>query len=140
VKVAALIRLLEDDGWRLARTCGSHRLYKHASKTGTVTVAGKPSLDVPPGTPECHTEASRPQEGEIGMALMRYMVVVERGETSWGAHAPDLPGCVAVGETREEVLRLIREAIEFHIDGLKQDGLPVPPPSSEGEFVEVGDA
>ena len=71
------------------------------------------------------------------MAMMRYMVVVERGETSWGAHAPDLPGCVAVGESREEVLRLIREAIEFHIDGLKQDGLPVPPPSSEGEFVEV---
>ena len=74
------------------------------------------------------------------MAMSRYMVVVERGETSWGAHAPDLPGCVAVGETREEVLRLIREAIEFHIDGLKQDGLPVPAPSSEGEFIEVGAA
>jgi predicted RNase H-like HicB family nuclease len=74
------------------------------------------------------------------MAMMRYMVVVERGPTSWGAHAPDLPGCIAVGETREEVLRLIREAIEFHIDGLRQDGLPVPPPSSEGEFVEVGAA
>ena len=74
------------------------------------------------------------------MAMMRYMVVVERGDTSWGAHAPDLPGCVAVGETREEVLRLIREAIEFHIDGLKQDGLPIPPPSSEGESVEVGAA
>ena len=72
------------------------------------------------------------------MAMMRYMVVVERGETSWGAHVPDLPGCVAVGETREEILRLIREAIEFHIDGLRQDGLPVPPPSSAGEFVEVG--
>ena len=72
------------------------------------------------------------------MALMRYMVVIERGETSWGAHVPDLPGCVAVGETREEVLHLVREAIEFHIDGLKEDGLPVPTPSSEGEFVEVG--
>ncbi|MBI4611773.1 MAG: type II toxin-antitoxin system HicB family antitoxin [Candidatus Rokubacteria bacterium] len=71
---------------------------------------------------------------------MRYMVVVERGETSWGAHVPDLPGCVAVGETREEVLRLIREAIEFHIDGLRQNGFPVPTPSSEGEFVEVGAA
>jgi predicted RNase H-like HicB family nuclease len=74
------------------------------------------------------------------MAMMRYMVVVEHGPTSWGAHAPDLPGCMAVGESREEVLRLIREAIEFHIDGLQQDGLPVPPPSSEGEFVEVGAA
>ena len=74
------------------------------------------------------------------MAMTRYMVVVERGETSWGAHVPDLPGCVAVGETREEVLRLIREAIELHIDGLRQDGLTVPTPSSEGEFVEVGAA
>src|SRR3989442_6244033 len=89
---------------------------------------------------ECHTQAGRSQEGELMMALMRYMVVVERGETSWGAHVPDLPGCVAVGESREEVLRLIREAIELHIDGLKQDGLPIPAPSSEGEFVEVGAA
>ncbi len=64
----------------------------------------------------------------------------ERGATSWGAHVPDLPGCAAVGESREEVLRLIREAIEFHIDGMKQDGLPVPAPRSAGEFVEVGAA
>ena len=74
------------------------------------------------------------------MAITRYMVVVERGESSWGAHVPDLPGCVAVGENRDEVLRLIREAIELHIDGLRQDGLPVPSPSSESEFVEVGAA
>ncbi len=72
--------------------------------------------------------------------MMQYMVVIERGERSWGAHVPDLPGCIAVGETREEVLQLIREAIEFHIAGLREDGLPVPPPSSEGEFVEVGAA
>ena len=74
------------------------------------------------------------------MAVMRYMVVIERGETSWGAHVPDLPGCVAVGATREEVLQLIREAIGLHIDDLKEDGLPVPTPSSEGELVEVGTA
>src|SRR6266403_3507473 len=89
---------------------------------------------------ECHTQAGWPQEGEMRMAVMRYMVVVERGATSWGAHVPDLPGCVAGGETREDVLQLIREAIEFHIDGLREDGLPVPAPSSEGKFVEVGSA
>ena len=72
--------------------------------------------------------------------MMRYMVVIERGDTSWGAHVPDLPGCIAVGETRAEVLRLIREVIELHIDGLRQDGLSVPAPSSEGEIVEVGAA
>ena len=71
---------------------------------------------------------------------MRYMVVLERGETSWGAHVPDLPGCIAVAETRAEVLRLVREAIDFHIEGLREDGLPVPKPSSESEFVGVSAA
>ena len=68
------------------------------------------------------------------------MVVVERGEKSWGAHVPGLPGCVAVGETRDEVPRLVRDAIDLHIEALRQDGLPVPPPSSDGEFVEVSAA
>ncbi|MCH8269289.1 MAG: type II toxin-antitoxin system HicB family antitoxin [Acidobacteria bacterium] len=68
---------------------------------------------------------------------MRYLVVIERGKTSWGAHVPDLPGCIAAGETREEVLELIREAIDLHIESLRQDSIPVPSPSSEGEFVEV---
>jgi predicted RNase H-like HicB family nuclease len=72
--------------------------------------------------------------------MRRYMVVVERGPSSWGAHVPDLPGCVAVGETRPEVLHLIRGAIEFHIAGLREQGLPIPEPSSEGEIVEVGAA
>ena len=65
------------------------------------------------------------------------MVVIERGESSWGAHVPDLPGCAAVGETRDEVVGLIREAIALHIDALRRDGLPVPKPTSEGEFVDV---
>jgi len=68
---------------------------------------------------------------------MRYMVVIERGESRWGAHVPDLPGCVAVGETRDEVIGLIREAVALHIDGLRREGLPVPKPSSEGGFVDV---
>lgn len=68
---------------------------------------------------------------------MRYLVVVEKGPTSFGAHVPDLPGCIAVGETREEVLVVIREAIEFHIEGLKEDGLPIPAPISTSELVEV---
>ncbi len=69
---------------------------------------------------------------------MRYLVVVEKGPTSYGAYVPDLPGCVAAAETKEEVLRLIRETIEFHIEGLKEDGAPIPPPHSSSELVEVG--
>jgi predicted RNase H-like HicB family nuclease len=53
---------------------------------------------------------------------MKYAVIIERGPNSFGAHAPDLPGCVAAGETREEVITLIKEAIEFHIEGLKEKG------------------
>ena len=68
---------------------------------------------------------------------MQYLVVVEKGQTSFGAYVPDLQGCVAVGSTREEVLVLIHEAIEFHIDGMKEDGLPIPLPSSQSELIEL---
>jgi predicted RNase H-like HicB family nuclease len=68
---------------------------------------------------------------------MRYTVIVEEGDDSYGAHVPDLPGCVAVAQTRAEVLRLIREAIKFHIEGLLEEGLPVPEPASSIEYVEV---
>ena len=68
---------------------------------------------------------------------MRYTVILEKGESSYGAYVPDLPGCIAAGETREEALELIKGAIEFHIDGLKQDGQAVPQPLSVSEVVEV---
>ncbi len=68
---------------------------------------------------------------------MRYLVVVEKGSSSYGAHMPDLPGCIAAGETKEEVLALIQEAIEFHLEGLKQEGQPIPTPASTSELVEV---
>ena len=71
---------------------------------------------------------------------MKYVVIVEQGENSIGAYVPDLPGCVAVGETKEEVLRLIGEAVEVHLEGLREDGLPIPEPSSSSEYVEVGAA
>ena len=68
---------------------------------------------------------------------MRYLVVVEEGSNSFGAYVPDLPGCIAAADTRDEVLALIREAIEFHIVGLKEDGKPIPPASSFSEIVEI---
>jgi predicted RNase H-like HicB family nuclease len=68
---------------------------------------------------------------------VKYAVIYEQGPTSWGAYVPDLPGCVAVGETRAEVQRLIREAIEFHLDGMRDAGEPVPEPSSSVELVEI---
>lgn len=68
---------------------------------------------------------------------MQYLVVIEKGPSSFGAYVPDLPGCVAVGGTRAEVAELIQEAIEFHLSGMKEDGVPIPEPHSTGELVEV---
>jgi predicted RNase H-like HicB family nuclease len=68
---------------------------------------------------------------------MQYLVVVEKGADSWGAFVPDLPGCVAAGETREEALLLIREAIEFHVEGLVEQGEPVPEPHCTSVVVEI---
>jgi predicted RNase H-like HicB family nuclease len=68
---------------------------------------------------------------------MKYAVIVEEGEKSFGAYVPDLPGCAAVAEMKEEVLELIQEVIEFHIEGLREDGRPVPGPSSSVEYAEV---
>lgn len=68
---------------------------------------------------------------------MRYMVVIEQGPSSFGAYVPDLPGCIAAAETKPEVLQLIQEAIEFHLEGFKEGGSSVPQPHSYSEFVEV---
>lgn len=68
---------------------------------------------------------------------MRYAVIVEEGETSYGAYVPDLPGCVAAAKTKAEVLQLIREAIEFHLEGLCEEGLTVPEPTSSVEYIAV---
>ena len=68
---------------------------------------------------------------------MKYAVVIERADSNYSAYVPDLQGCVATGSTIEEVERKIREAIEFHIEGLKEDGLSAPIPSSSVEYIEV---
>ncbi|MEH2244235.1 type II toxin-antitoxin system HicB family antitoxin [Nostoc sp.] len=68
---------------------------------------------------------------------MHYTVVIEKGETSYGAYVLDLPGCIAVGETLEEVKQMIAEAIEFHLQGMLEDGLPIPKPTSIAHEVEV---
>lgn len=68
---------------------------------------------------------------------MRYMVVIEKGPSSYGAFVPDLPGCIAAGETEEEVLALIEEAIQFHLEDMKAGGLQIPSPASRSAFVEV---
>ena len=68
---------------------------------------------------------------------MRYAVVIEKAESNYSAYVPDLPGCVATGATIEEVEGQIREAITFHLDGMREDGLAVPAPTSTVEYIEL---
>ena len=68
---------------------------------------------------------------------MKYTVLIEKGPTSYGAYAPDLPGCGAVADTRDEVTQLFREAVELHLEGLRKDGEPVPPPLTTAIEVDV---
>jgi predicted RNase H-like HicB family nuclease len=68
---------------------------------------------------------------------MRYAIVIEKSENGYGAYVPDLPGCVALGETVDETEVLIKEAMEFHIDGFREDGVEIPKPSAIAEYVEV---
>jgi len=68
---------------------------------------------------------------------MRFAVLIEKGETSYGACVPDLPGCIAAGETEDQVIRLIHDAIEIHLEELKGSGEPIPEPAFSVEFIEV---
>ena len=68
---------------------------------------------------------------------MRYAIVIEKADNNYSAYVPDLPGCVAVADTVTEVQGLIRDAIELHIEGMREDGLPVPPPSSQVDYIDV---
>ena len=69
--------------------------------------------------------------------VLRYAIVIEKADNNYSAYVPDLPGCVATGGTIEEVESEIREAIEFHLEGMRDDGLPIPTPQSKVEYIEV---
>ena len=68
---------------------------------------------------------------------MRYAIVIDKSDNNYGAWAPDLPGCVATGDTVEEVVQLMREAIELHLAGMREDGDPIPPPVAQVDYVDV---
>ena len=69
--------------------------------------------------------------------MSEYLVIIEQAKSNFSAYSPDLPGCVATGDTRDETLQRMRQAITMHLEGLRADGLPVPPPSSSAEYLAV---
>lgn len=69
--------------------------------------------------------------------MMNYLVILEQGEQGWGAYSPDVPGCIATGKSREDAERQYKEALEFHLEGLRAEGLPIPVPRSEAGRVTI---
>lgn len=69
--------------------------------------------------------------------MSKYLIVMERTGTGYAAYVPDLPGCITTGRSPEEIRANVREAIELHVEGLREEGLPVPEPASEGDYVSV---
>jgi predicted RNase H-like HicB family nuclease len=106
------------------QTCYKARKGNHCRKTGRRFGARHA---------EQHIEAGRYR----GTSLMRYAVVIERANGNYSAYVPDLPGCIATGESVETVEKNIREAIRFHIDGLVEDCQPIPAPTALAEYVEA---
>jgi len=139
VKVREVIRLIEDDDWMLSRT-RSHRQYKHPTKPGLVTIPGKPGKDFARRAAAEHPQTGWPPRRPTLTIRSRampdtnapsYLIVIERADDGgYGAWAPDLPGCVALGDTIEDAERQMREAIAFHLEGLREQGEPVPEPTA----------
>ncbi len=103
---------------------------KHATKAAVVTVPGKPGDELAPGHTQQHPQAR-------GVEMKKYLVVIEKTGTGYSAYSPDLPGCISAGASREEIEKNMEEAIEFHLDGLRQSGYPIPEPQSYSRYVEV---
>jgi predicted RNA binding protein YcfA (HicA-like mRNA interferase family)/predicted RNase H-like HicB family nuclease len=129
VKVREIIRTLEDDGWLLVRTRGSHHQYKHPMKPGLVTVPANRNDELAPGT--LNSIMNRIE------TMKKYLVVIEETSTGYSAYSPDLEGRAATGQTREEVEKNMQEVIEFHLEGLRLEGFHVPQPHTYSTYVEV---
>src|SRR5688572_968225 len=133
MKYRDLLQLLRDDGWQYIRTTGSHLHFKHPSKPGLVRRS------------RCWQAFSRcrprhialdSSPGGVKMTRMQYTVIIEPADDgTFSVYVPDLPGCVSTGRTREEAIESIREAIQGHVQTLRDLGEPVPPPRSQSQVV-----
>ena len=128
MKVRDVVKRLEEDGWRLARTKGSHRQSSSEEAGDSYSCGTSVSR---------HSARNVEQYPEAGRIEMKYLVIYEKSQTGWGAFAPDLPGLGVAGKTLEEVKQLIREAMEFHLQGMREHGDPIPAPSATTEYITV---
>ena len=133
MKVTEILALLRRDGWFVVVIIGSHRQLKHPQKRGRVTVAGHPADELHPKTLK-RSGSGRTEEIELNM---RYVMIIETGGQNFSAYLPDLSGCVVTGKTVEEVRHSMQEAIELHLAGMREEGIPIPKPTSLADYVEA---
>jgi predicted RNase H-like HicB family nuclease len=118
---------------RLERVAGGLLVQK--AVTGNIII--RRSLGRLPSSVTGHTSGNLEQYPEAGRFEMKYLVVYEKSDTGWGAYVPDLPGLGAVAATLDEIKELIREAIEFHVEGLREHGDPIPLPAATTEYINI---
>ena len=133
MRIRDAIGMIEKDGWRLVAQKGSHRQFKHPVKPGRVTIAGALSDELAPGTPNGILKQARLR----GKLTMEYLVVIEKAGKGFSAYIPDVPGCVATGATPEKARARLAVALEMHLAGLAEDGLPEPPPEARADYISV---
>jgi predicted RNA binding protein YcfA (HicA-like mRNA interferase family)/predicted RNase H-like HicB family nuclease len=133
VTVREIAKLIERDGWRQVRQAGSHRHYRHPTKPGTVTIPGHPARRLAPEDAVEHPSTGRP--GPMTTSD-RYLILVEGGPPSnYSAWSPDVPGCVATGETIDECVREMRVALAGHLAVMREHGEAAPEPTGPGVYV-----
>jgi predicted RNase H-like HicB family nuclease len=127
MKISEIILLLERDGWRLKRISGSHRYFAHPDETRAGYRRGQAERCLETEDRVEHPEASGSAKGSV---VKGYVVVFEGDdESGYSAYSPDLPGVIAAGDSRQETVTLMIEAMAAHIAMLRQEGQPVPEPS-----------
>ncbi len=140
MKVREMIKcLVENKGWYLVRICGCHRQFKLRSKKNRVTINCMMDKELPDSA--LSYSIYYPIESQCVTAKEQYSITIEQSENCYSAYCPDLPGCVAVGDTVDETKELMIGAMRLHLEGLKQDGvLIIPQGENPGTLFELKQA
>ena len=130
--------LVENNGWYLVRICGSHRQFKLRSKKSRLTINCKMDKDLPEGA--LFYSLKQCLESQRIINKEHYEITIEQSGNCFSAYCPDLPGCVAVGDTLEETKELMLDSVRLHLEGLRQDGVLVAEPGNTSAFFEIRQA
>jgi predicted RNase H-like HicB family nuclease len=132
VKYREIYRMVELDGWVMVAQRGSHRQYKHPTKPGKVTIHGPVRRGAPEDT-EKHSSPGADREAE----MKKYAIAIYKANGNYSAHVLDVDGSIASGGTVEETVANMKDALEFHFEGMAEDGEPIPEPEVIIEYVDV---